>query len=280
MNFKNIKENYEAVEDFLERKTSLPFNYTLFLVVLIMCYYNVPFDSLFTIIPKEFSESVLKITHVVYNNLFITIILLFICILLITLIFEYTPIYKFLPESTQSLNGQTDSINQFVAIRRLIHLSKIIITDVWVYFFIFSLIVDGNEFKDIFMGWDNLKSLDIEYRNFTLISLLVNKLVFTINILILIYLLGRCLFILKIDSDELLSKISQEELDKYYIIINKKNNVIIIKSKYSYVQKFYLVKRENINMNTDHHFYEVINKSTDLSELIYQFDYYSKLIPT
>lgn len=280
MNFKNIKENFEAVEDFLERKTSLPFNYTLFLVVLIMCYYNVPFDSLFTSIPKKFSESVLKITHVVYNNLFITIILLFICILLITLIFEYTPIYKFLPESTQSLNGKTDSINQFVAIRRLIHLSKIIITDVWVYFFIFSLIVDGNEFKDIFMGWDNLKSLDIDYRNFTLISLLVNKLVFTINILILIYLLGRCLFILKIDSDELLSKISQEELDKYYIIMNNKNNVIIIKSKYSYVQKFYLVKRENINMNTDHHFYEVINKSTDLSELIYQFDYYSKLIPS
>ncbi|UTH00516.1 hypothetical protein [Macrococcoides canis] len=275
MNLRDIKENYNAVEDFLERKISLPFNYTLFLVVIIMCYFNVPFDSLFTNIPKEFNESVLKITHVVYNNFVIIIILLFICIILIALIFEYTPIYKFLPESTQTLNGKIESINQFIAIKRLIHLSKIIITDVWIYFFIFSLIIDGNEFKDIFIGWDNLKSIDIKYRDFTLLSLLVNKLLYTINLLILIYLLGRCIFILKIESDELLSNISQEELDKYYIILNKKNNVMIIKSKYSNIQKFYLVKYENINVNIDNHTYEVINKSTDLSELIYQFDYYS-----
>lgn len=76
--------------------------------------------------------------------------------------------------------------------------------------------------------------------------------------------------------DSVITRISEHELERYYIILNEKNGYIIVKPEYRKMTNYYLIKIDDMFNNNKH--YKVINKSKELDEIIYNFDYLTKNI--
>ncbi|MCD8801528.1 hypothetical protein K1Y24_06095 [Mammaliicoccus sciuri] len=254
MNSINLINYYNNFKKDVEERYSIPIHYVIFGILLIIRYFDIPVDKLISFLDEDFKYKILQTFSIVYNHLILWFIIILILMIIISIVFDNLNMNRFVPPDTEYTNGTKRSINYILAIRRLSNVYILIITKYWIYYFLALVLINKGEFiylneEAVFNNW----------------SLMI------VNIIILIFHILKSLFLLKISSDSVLFSISKEEIEKYYIILNEKNDYVIVKPIYREYTIYYIIKNDNRYRDIKH--YKVINKSKNFDEIIYNFDY-------
>ncbi|UXS67892.1 hypothetical protein MUA19_00205 [Staphylococcus chromogenes] len=257
MNSIGLIEKYKEFKKIIEERFSVPIHYVIFGILLVIYYLHIPIDKLISFIDKETKFEILRLLSIIYNNLFLLIIIIFIIIIIIIVFFDKMKMNRFFPADTEYIDGTRASVSYIFAITRLIKIVILFFTNYWIYYFLALVLINDGDF--IYLSES---------------SIFFNQILMFINIIILIYYILRALFVMRTSNDELIFRINKIELEDDYIILNEKNKYLIVKPKFRNSVIYYLLKIDDIYI--DSKVYKVINKSSNLDEIIYHFEYLFK----
>ncbi|PCF62971.1 hypothetical protein B5C01_02360 [Staphylococcus delphini] len=250
----NLMAYYTKFKKDVEERFSIPLHYVIFAVLLIVWFLDIPINKLISFLGKEFKFKILYAFSIVYNNLLLCSLIIFILIVTIIIIFDKFNVNRFVPPKKEYIDGSMSSINYITAINRLVSIFVLIFTKYWIYYFLALLVINNGKF--IYLNE---------------VSIHLNIILIFLNSIILSFYIIRSIFVLKTPVDNTLFRINKHELDEYYIILNEKNGYAIVKPEYRKMTNYYLLKIDDRHNNRKN--YKVINKSKNLYEIIYNFRY-------
>ncbi|QLB51254.1 hypothetical protein FFV08_00275 [Streptococcus sanguinis] len=290
----NVVDSWSKLKKVTEEYTRIPINYILFIVLNVLIYLNK--DQLLS--DLVISNSVLKnifillleILSIFYDRILTIYIFVIIVMVLILFLFEKTPVFNLLPKDIEYVNGYTESWNPVSAVNRLFNL-LIKLSTSWyvVYVFILFIIKPGN------FSIENNYVLIRKVSEESLINFLWN-----INYLVLCLIVVRSLFVIKYKDIESHLKFSNL---RYNVVseFDSSNDdetikYLIVKDTYNFKQ-YYLLKCEThkreLKKIKDLSFngqevtrtywekgaipiskrnYKILDKSENLSDLIYYYE--------
>ncbi|MDW4068671.1 hypothetical protein QI274_12470 [Staphylococcus saprophyticus] len=259
MNSINLINHYNKFKKDIEERFSIPLHYVIFGILLIVWYLNIPIDRLISFLDEDLKIKILQTFSLIYNHLILCSLIIFFLIIIISIVFDNLNMNRFVPPDAEYIDGTKSSINYISAIKRLTSIFLLILTKYWIYYFLALVLINNGTYVYLSDG-----------------SILLNRSLMIFNIIMLIWYVLRAVFVLKIPVDSVITRISEHELERYYIILNEKNGYIIVKPEYRKMTNYYLIKIDDMFDNNKH--YKVINKSKELDEIIYNFDYLTKNI--
>lgn len=290
----NVVDSWSKLKKVTEEYTRIPINYILFIVLNLLIYLDK--DQLLS--DLVISNSVLKnifillleILSIFYDRILTIYIFVIIVMVLILFLFEKTPVFNLLPKDIEYVNGYTESWNPVSAVNRLFNL-LIKLSTSWyvVYVFILFIIKPGN------FSIENNYVLIRKVSEESLINFLWN-----INYLALCLIVVRSLFVIKYKDIESHLKFSNL---RYNVVseFDSSNDdetikYLIVKDTYNFKQ-YYLLKCEThkreLKKIKDLSFngqevtrtywekgvipiskrnYKILDKSENLSDLIYYYE--------
>lgn len=290
----NVVDSWSKLKKVTEEYTRIPINYILFIVLNVLIYLDK--DQLLS--DLVISNSVLKnifillleILSIFYDRILTIYIFVIIVMVLILFLFEKTPVFNLLPKDIEYVNGYTESWNPVSAVNRLFNL-LIKLSTSWyvVYVFILFIIKPGN------FSIENNYVLIRKVSEESLINFLWN-----INYLVLCLIVVRSLFVIKYKDIESHLKFSNL---RYNVVseFDSSNDdetikYLIVKDTYNFKQ-YYLLKCEThkreLKKIKDLSFngqevtrtywekgvipiskrnYKILDKSENLSDLIYYYE--------
>lgn len=290
----NFLDNWSKLKKVTEEYTRIPINYILFIILNVLIYFDEErvFSSFITSnsLIKEFLGLILHVTSKVYDNISMIFLVITIIACTIFLIFGFTPFFNLLPKDVEYVDGYIESWNPVSAIKRLFNLIISLSTS---WFIIYSLI--------LFIVYPKSFSLDNKYVVIERVggANIINVL-WSINYVVLFFLVIKSLFVIKYRSDKHYLKLS----DFRHIIISsfnvsneyETNCTMIVKDTYDFKQYYLLegqthrrvwkersISRFGVPKEQEFYWqkeaipiskrsYKILDKSENLSDLVYYYD--------
>lgn len=264
----DIINSYDKLKEYIDLNIKIPVIYTFFIIDILFIYFDFNISKYFTWLPSEIEKFVLAVGTLIYNNYF----LIFVGITVIILIINILGTSFNFPQKNEVefIDGTIESMNFMSAQRRLSNLIELLSTKVWILYTTFRLLV-GKDLSFLM----KFKPTEIKIDDF----------LYVLNVFILIFLIIRNLYKIKLPNDY--NIIETAHLGTRYIILNQKTvdnaDYMIVKDKYLKKKKYFLVSTDNneqafIYMAMKGHsfkkrpkYYDVINRSEDISEIDYHF---------
>lgn len=292
-------DEIKKLKNLANNTVNIPLHYMLFMVSVFLMWQTkyIELINMSHWVPRNIKGILVGLSKLVYSNLFTIAYVIVGISLLIYLLAQCTAFFqKVLPDDIRYSNSII-IWNEYSAIRRMFKMILDLGTEYFTYYFAINVLFNVHHFVDNFFSLDYtvnndlIKSGYLSEKTLTMIQML-----FCINIICLIYYLVRALFVVRTEQTE--QNIYGKEISSYIRINSstKKNSLeeefetVILKKKYVQPPLFLLatvkisesVYEENrvddkeyrrINEVTKlHRNYEILNKSNDISEIIYQFD--------
>ncbi|MBC1899090.1 hypothetical protein HCA68_15585 [Listeria booriae] len=249
--------------------------------------------------PNNIEEIILGIFNIVYGNIATILTILFICLLLLTLLDRYTPIFSFFHYfKVEYANNTTVVWNQYSAMRRLLAIIVSLITQFWIYYFTINVLFNPYDFAGNFFlnetppGENSL----ILSKYLSGSALATMNLLYVLNMLCAIYFIFRAIFEIKFTTNK--SFLKSDDLSLYIKInnfyvtnsTNERLEMMILKREYRKKQEYLLVRAQlsqvsyrynNYNENSQRiieeipngkRSYEVLDRTDNLSDIVYYYE--------
>lgn len=290
----NTIDAWSRLKNLAEETTRIPIAYIMFIFLNILIYLRKGQTISSVIISNLFFKGTLELLlgalSVIYDNILVILITVFIIAVLIVLLFEKTKIFGVLPEDIEYVNGEVESWNPVSAANRLLSVIFNLSTFYFVYYTFLLFVLNPNYFY-IKNNWIVLGN---EQKDFLL------NLLWNINYIALLYFIARALFVIKYKNTESYLKFSylRYNIVSEFDISNDRETVkyLIVKDTYNFKQYYLLEckthKRElketkdlsfSGQRKTHTHWekeeipilkrsYHILDKTENLSDIVYYYD--------
>ncbi|WP_438830992.1 hypothetical protein [Streptococcus pluranimalium] len=294
----NIVASWEKLKKVTEEYIRIPMLYILFIALNIFIYLEKghKISSLLTsnFVLKNLFDLVLGSLSMIYGNYLNIVLFLFIVVGLVLLLFEKTSLFDLLPEDVEYTNGYTESWNPISAAKRLFSLILNLSTNLFIIYISILFIIDPDKFF-------------IE-NNFIVIKKVMGEtsinFLWYLNYIIVIFMIHRSLFVIKYKADKHYLKLSGS---RYSVIssFNVSNEwkticTMIVKDTYNFKQYYLLegethrreqkemkvpsfgkshekqVYWEKVEIPIAKRSYKILDKSENLSDIVYYYDEFKK----
>lgn len=286
----SIWQTYKELQNLIKEKIKFPFIYTIFLIDGFMLW-KPKYVSLIHAnkwIPDNIQRIFLTFFNYIYSHFLWLFISLFIIILIIYIIFSKTSFFDFLPEDVETTDGKTLMWNPVSAISRLINIFFLLVREYWIYWLTLNVFLNPHQFTTNFLNEDITANPLITSSYLTKSTLTITYVLFIVNMLITIVLILRSLFEIRVPTDRYF--VLNNKLDMYMEIASFEKEVHGVYTKTMILKPKYEKKALYLLVNGDSDRYKntlvldkteipytkksskIINSSTNLSEIIYQFE--------
>lgn len=290
---KDILNNIKYIRKWSEDTINISIHYVIFIITLFLVWQPkyIQMLDVESWIPSKFQTIVLSLVNDLYNNSLKVIAILFILIVIISLVTNYTSFFeRILPGPINYVDGTVVKWNAYSTINRLGRIIISLLTTFWIYYFLINVLLNKYGFSENFF---NVNVNDLFQNELILQGYMTAKQLewmnglFVLNVAILLYLVIRAFFQIRIP--DFTSFINTHDLHSKYVILNKNESedkaieIMIVKELYIKKPKFYLISEEQKEYNnlekkdflnrSKNPIYKVLNKSEDLEEIKYHFEY-------
>lgn len=228
------------LQDEFKKLFPIPFSYAIFLIACIKFLFSrkLYLVNLNYFFSNNIQKMILQIFDFIYSH---NVFYWFSVVLIVTSIFlyvlSYTNVYNYVPEDAESMDGKTISWNYVSAVKRPLYKLWDYFTIHWVWFFIFNVLFDDNNFINDFWTYKYLS----ENINIAIL--------FFLNVIVLCYHVISALFKIEIDTWLIKVNIDSNELRRYICLdaVKMKDGLVaILRTKDLKKTEYLLVTKSSV----------------------------------
>ncbi|MSB65624.1 hypothetical protein [Leuconostoc lactis] len=272
-----------GIYDKFKKRMGLPIVNIIFVIDLLILW-KPQYSSLISAnswLAKSIQTFIIKLVTVFnsYYLIFLILILLFATIIL--LLHSWTPVFNLLPKDVEMTDDTVVAWNEVSAIRRLFSLFFMLLSNIWICWLTINIVLNPFDFVKEFYNYsfenkllvNHYISLNMLITSYGLI--LLNAFITFIWVLTALFQIRIPIFNKTIKSNDLILYTELDSFDYNKDSLHNKTMILkktIKKEEYYYIVSGHSILLKNVPDNNHIDKYEILNKSSNFTEIQYHFE--------
>ncbi|MFG6674410.1 hypothetical protein ACGYLR_08690 [Leuconostoc lactis] len=231
---------------------------------------------------KSIQTFIIKLVTVFNSYYLFFLISIFLFATIVLLLHLWTPVFNLLPKDVEMADDTVVAWNQVSAIRRLFSLLFMLLSNIWIYWLTINIILNPFDFIKEFHNYVFVENKLLINHYMSLNMLHASHLLILLNAFITFFWVLKALFQIRIPIFDKTIKSSDlilyTELNSFNYNENSLHNKTMIlkkaikKEEYYYIVSGHSKPTKNLSYNNYINKYEILNKSSNFTEIQYHFD--------